>query len=230
VIESAPPSTEPPRALSRPTLAVALACLLLVGALSLWFVLTAAMADATSLHARSIVTEWRAGAGPVATPAVWDSTHRQLDSALQTAPGNAQLHDDLGYLHASRAMAMGAVPMDTPEYAQQQDLLDLAIAHYRAACALRPTFPFTWVHLALAKHFRGQHDAEFLNAFERGLQYGHSESDLQATLGQIAIANWARLSPPSQLAVARMADKAKRSSRIMIQVMAERAGIVLPAP
>jgi hypothetical protein len=161
---------------------------------------------------------------------VWDSTRRQLESALQTAPGNPQLLDDLAYLHASRAMAMGAVPLDAPEYATQQGLLDQSIAYYHAASAVRPTFPFTWVHLALAKHFRGQHDAEFVNAFERGLQYGHSESDLQATLGQLAIANWARLSPQSRIAIARMADKAQRSSRIMIHVMAERAGIVLPAP
>jgi hypothetical protein len=162
VSESAASATEPQPGLSRPTLAIGLAGLLLAGALSIWFVLTAAMADAASLHARSIVTEWRAGSGPVATPAVWDSTRRQLESALQTAPGNPQLLDDLAYLHASRAMAMGAVPLDAPEYATQQGLLDQSIAYYRAASAVRPTFPFTWVHLALAKHFRGQHDAEFV--------------------------------------------------------------------
>ena len=31
---------------------------------------------------------------------------------------------------------------------------------------MRPVFPYSWTYLALAKHYRGQHDAEFWQAYD----------------------------------------------------------------
>ncbi len=205
-----------------------LAGLALAGAASLWFVLQAAWADASSLRARGTVAAWREGSGPKVTDERWQRTLSQLQGALETAPGNAQLHDDLGYLYASRSQGMGPVPLDTPEYQVQQDLMDQAIHHYRTACALRPTFPYTWVYFAMAKHARGHHDAEFLAAYDRAVQYGHTEADIHVALAQLTYSQWSRLGPQRQQTFANVAASAKTSSRMMFQVLAERAGVQLP--
>jgi tetratricopeptide (TPR) repeat protein len=203
--------------------------LALAGAASLWFVLQAAWADAGSLRARTTVTAWREGTGPVVTDELWERTRAQLQDALDTTPGNAQLHDDLAYIYAARSQRMGNLPLDTPEYLQQQSLMDEAISHYRTACALRPTLPYTWAYLALAKHYRGQHDAEFLTAYDHAIQFGHSEADLHITFAELTYSQWARLGPDRQQTFAKMAATAKESSRVMFRVLAERAGVELPA-
>lgn len=210
--------------------AAGLAGLAIAAAASLWFVLQAAWADASSLSARTTVTGWREGTGPVITPALWERARDQLQGALQTAPDNAQLHDDLGYLYALRSQGMGSVPLDSPDYPLQQSLMDEAIAHYRAACALRPTFPYTWTNLALSKHYRGQHDDEFLTAYDHAVQYGHSEAALHISLAELTYSQWHRLGPQRQQAFANMVATARESSGVMFRVMAQRAGIELPTP
>ena len=85
----------------------ALAAVILLGfaALSLWHGGRIAWSDADTLPARWTVAEWRNGRGPASTPALWSQTRDELRDALQITPDNAQLHDDLGYLYASRAQA-----------------------------------------------------------------------------------------------------------------------------
>jgi hypothetical protein len=207
-----------------------LTALAIFGATSLWFVLQAAWADASSLSARSTVTGWRDGTGPNITPELWERTRHQLQAALETAPANAQLHDDLGFLYASRSQGLGNVPIDSPDHQLQQSLMDEAIAHYRAACALRPTFPYTWTYLALAKHYRGQHDTEFWAAYDHAMQYGHSEAALQGTLAEMAYSQWYKLGTQRQQVFGNMVATAKESSRATLQEMAAHEGIKLPVP
>lgn len=202
--------------------------LVIAGVASLWFVLQAAWADATSLSARTTVTEWRGGTGPVVTAELWDRTRSQLQVALLTAPGNAQLHDDLGYLYASRSLGMGNLAIDSPDYGLQQSLMDVAIAHYRAACALRPTFPYTWTYLGLAKHYRGKHDEEFFTAYDNAVRFGHSEAALHGALAEMTYSQWNRLGPQRQQSFAKMVATAKESSRATMLEQAQRAGIQLP--
>jgi hypothetical protein len=204
--------------------------LVIAGAASLWFVLQAAWADASSLRARNTVISWREGTGSKVTDERWQRTLSELQEALETTPGNAQLHDDVAYLYASRSESMGMLPLDTPEYQQQQDLMDQAIRHYRTACALRPTFPYTWVNLALAKHSRGNHDAEFLAAYDRAMHYGHTEADLHKVLAQLTYSQWSRLGPQRQQTFANVAASAKTSSGMMFKLLAQRAGVQLPPP
>ncbi|MFZ1607898.1 MAG: hypothetical protein WAT63_11585 [Rhodoferax sp.] len=220
------PQTSKP-SLSRPVMIVGLIALLVLGSASLWFVFRAAWADAITLSARSIVAEWREGSGPAFTPELWDRTRGQLQSALNAVPGNARLHDDLGFLHAARSQGMGDVPIDGPEHLLQQTLMEAAIDHYREASALRPTFPYSLTYLALAKHLREQHDEEFWSAFDHAMQYGQTEAALQSPLAEIGFANWSRLGVKRQKAVVDMVANAKAPLRKKLTAMADQAGIVL---
>lgn len=214
--------------LSRATLLVGLLGLAVVAAVSLWFVLQAAWADASTLGARATVNEWRDGSGPAITPELWERTRAQLQSALDSTPGNAQLHDDLGFLHAARSEGLGNVRIGSADHRLQQSLMDEAIAHYRAACALRPTFPYTWAYLALSKHYRGQHDDEFWSAYDHAMQYGRSEAALQGAIAEMAFALWPKLGAQRQQAIATMVATAKETSRTTLREMAQHAGVQLP--
>ena len=139
--------------------------------LSVWYGGRAAWSDASALQSRWLVNEWRDGSGPVFSLALWREAHADLQAALQTEPDNAQLLDDMGFLNAVRAQGLGTPAIGSAEQALQQSLLADAVSHYRAATRLRPTFPYTWAYLALAKHLRGERDTEFWLAFDKALQY-----------------------------------------------------------
>ncbi len=198
-----------------------------IATLSLWHGLSAAWTDASTLRARATVNGWRDGSGPGFTPALWEHTLQDLQTALQTTPDNAQFHVDLGFLMAARAQGLGAAPAGSLAHIQQQNLLNQAIAHYRAACALRPTFPYTWAYLALAKHLRNQHDDEFWLAFDHALQYGRNEAKLQPTLADLAFALWPTLQPQRQQAITAMVDLAQSAPRKTMLDLAQRRSIAL---
>jgi hypothetical protein len=147
---------------------------------------------------------------------------------LEITPGNAQLQDDLGFLHAARSQSMGKVAVGSADYQLQQTLMEGAITHYRAATKLRPTFPYSWTYLALSKHLRDQHDEEFWSAFDLALRYGQNEAALHSAIVEIAYAMWPQLGAPRQQAIGTMVATANKASRERLQEMATHAGIKLP--
>lgn len=208
----------------------ALAAVMLLGfaTLSLWHGGRIAWSDAYTLPARWTIAEWHNGRGPTPTPALWTQTRDELRDALQITPDNAQLHDDLGYLYASRAQAMGWPKMGSEEESLRQSLLAEAIANYRAATVQRPTFPYSWTYLALAKHLQGQQDAEFWLAFDKALQYGSSEAGVQPTLAQLAFAQGKSLSPERQRLISTMLINSHGTARKRLADLIEKNGVTVP--
>jgi tetratricopeptide (TPR) repeat protein len=188
----------PLTAKQRLVLAVCLPLVLLFAGLSLWHGLRAAWGDASTLSARWLVAEWREDKGPGFTPALWLQTRNDLLDGLKITPDNPQLYDDLGYLHASRAQAIGPTEADSPLGTYQRQLLDSAITHYRMATQLRPTMPYSWVYLAKAKELRDKLDAEMWQAFDKALRLGSGEAAVRLVLVEIACTHWGDLSPTRQ--------------------------------
>lgn len=212
----------------RAGIALALIFITVFAALSVWFGLAAAWSDAGSLRPRWLVNQWRDGQGPVYSLPLWQQTRNELQAALALTPDNAQLFDDLGFLDAWRAYGLGTPIADDPDHALQQSLLSDAIANFRQATVLRPTFPYTWTYLALAKHLTGEHDTEFWQAFDKALHYGHTETGVYQALGQIAFANWNTLGAERQRSVTAMVSNAPVVSRENFLQLAEDVGIRLP--
>lgn len=219
--------SETPASIRQSTLVIWLAALILLALCSLWFVLQAAWLDASTLRARTTINGWRDGSGPRMTPETWLKTRDTLKYALGEVSGNAQLYDDLGYLYAMRSQSIGSVPKDSPAYQIQQSLMDLAIQHYRSACVFRPTFPYSWTYLALAKNFREQHDDEFWNAFDKALQFGRNEAALQGAIGEIAFPLWSLIGTQRQELVVMMVSTAKEDMRNRLLDAATQAGVKL---
>lgn len=214
--------------LRRIGIALASVALLAFAGLSLWYGGRAAWSDAGALQARWLVNEWRDGSGPVFSPKLWLDARDDLVAALQSAPDNAQLLNDLGFLYAARAQGLGTPAAGSADLALQQSLLTEAIASYRAAATLRPTFPYSWAYLALAKHLRGERDAEFWLAFDKALHYGHSEAGVKPALAQVAFANWPALSAERQSRVTKLVATAPETQRKQLLELAAQSSVTLP--
>lgn len=207
---------------------VAAAALLGFAGLSLWHGGRIALSDMESVSARWTVRVWGEGVGLVHSPETWTKTHDKLQNALQLTPDNALLLEDLGYLYASKAQAMGWPKMDSPEETERQALLATAIDHYRAATELRPTFPYPWAYMALAKHMKGTQDDEFWVAFDKSLQFGLYADGVQPVLAKLAFAQWTNLTPQRRELVTVSINAAKGKTRRMLLGMIAKSGIAVP--
>jgi hypothetical protein len=199
-----------------------------IAALSLWYGGAAAWSDADALRSRWLVNQWRDGTGPVYSLHLWQQTHDELQTALRVTPGNAQLLDDLGFLNAARAMGAGTPVVGTADYDLQQKLFADAIGNYRTATVLRPTFPYTWAYLALAKQLKGEADGELWSAFDKALRYGRNEAGAQPAIAQVAFAHWAGLSPERKAGIIAMINHAQPTPRKKLMDLAQQSGVVLP--
>jgi hypothetical protein len=197
------------------------ALLLLLAALSVGFGGRIAWSDAMTLKARWLVADWRDGNGPAITPELWREVRSDLQEALANVPSNAALHDDLGFLYASRASSLGTPEPGSLVYNYRLELLDQAIGHYRASTELRPTYPFAWGYLALAKQLRQQVDDELWIAFDKALYYGHNEAGVQPTLAQIAFTHWNTLGQDRQQKIKQMVNTAQQ--QVKVQLLAQAA-------
>lgn len=220
----------PPRAtpLQRALLAGLVLLLAGLAGASLYFGGRAAWSGAQAIPARWLVTEWRAGEGPAATPERWEQALQELRAALQTGPESAELHSDIAFLHAERAVALGTPPENAEDLVYQQALLDQAITHYRAATALRPTFPYAWAYLALALHYRGQTDAPMWAAFDKALAFGVNEGGVQQALATVAFAHWNALGRERQQLVTGMVAASHSNVRPLLLELAQSFGVDLP--
>ncbi len=207
----------------------AAALFLLIAACSVWYGGRAAWGDANALGASWQVAEWRAGRGPQQTPELWNETRDTLKETLSITPDNAQLYDDLGYLHAARAQVFGVTEAGSALRKYQDSLLDEAIADYREATRLRPTFPYSWTYLALAKHIRGVNDAEMWLAFDKGLHYGATEDALRTALTVIALDQWKTLEPERQTAVRAMVALAPEAPHAKLLALGQAHGVTFAA-
>jgi hypothetical protein len=208
----------------------ALFFLMLAGfaALSLWHGGRIAVSDFDTLAARWSIREWSDKRNAAPSPEIWEQARDTLQGALQITPDNPQLLEDLGYLHAVRAQAMGWPKMDSPEETVRQNLLAQAIDDYRASTALRPTFPQPWAYIALSKHLKGTQDAEFWVAFDKALLFGSFAEGVPPVLAKLAFAQWTKLAPQRLEFVTTMINSSRGPTRQTLLGMIEKAGVVVP--
>lgn len=212
----------------RTGLGVAVAMLLGLGGLSLWQGGRIAASDMASVSARWTVRVWGQGNGVAHSPEAWTQIHDKLQSALNLTPDNPLLLEDLGYLYASKAQAMGWPKFGSTAEAERQALLATAIEYYRAAVVLRPTFPYPWAYLALAKHMKGTQDDEFWVAFDKALQFGIYADGVQPVLAKLALAQWRTLTPRRRELVTMSINASQGETRRMLVGMIAKSGVSVP--
>lgn len=193
--------------------------------LSLWHGGRIALSDMNSLPTRFVVKQWGMGKGMAVTPETWEAARKKLNETLQLTPDNAQLWEDLGYLYGSRAQSMGWPKPESPEEKLRQNLLTDAIASYRTATVLRPTFPYPWAYIAMAKYLKGVQDEEFWLAFDNTLKFGLYAEGVQPILAKLSFAQWAHLSPERKELVTLALNASKGATRKIVLTMIAEQGV-----
>ena len=95
-----------------------------------------------------------------------------------------------------------------------------ASARFRRALALRPTSPFLWANLALAKLYLEEIDAELLTALRHADELGPWEPTVQQTVLFVGLAVWQDLDPGLRQALQRTVERgALRNSVKMFEIV-----------
>lgn len=163
-------------------LALSLACVLLLG-------LGAAvlMSALFSQQANRFLDDWQA-AGVQPGEQAWQIAHNAAEKALLWYPGeSAAAYNTLGRVWEWQQYTL---PTAAPEARPSRMA---ALEAYRNATQLRPTWPYTWVDLALVKLRLGEVDEELVNALEQGLQTGPWRSKSLARIAQVGLLSWWQL-------------------------------------
>jgi hypothetical protein len=110
-----------------------------------------------------------------------------LIDALALTPDDPTLIEHLGI--ALELRATGSPPGIN---SQRLDLAQ-ALVSFRKAAALRPTSPYTWANILLAKYRLGQVDDEFFGAMRHALDFGPWEPAVQLIVADTGLGAWERL-------------------------------------
>lgn len=196
-------------------------------ATALWFGLKAAYADSATLRARWIITQWRDGKGPARQPEVVVRVGADLLTGTRITPGNAGLYDDLGFLYAFQAEALAPFAADPALGQYQRSLLTQALGHYRTSTTLRPTFPYSWAYLALAKQMLAEQDSEFWLAFDNAYRLGKAEAGVQMPVALMAFRAWPSLSDERKARVVTMVQTAQPKVAENLRAMASSLSVTL---
>ncbi len=164
-----------------------------------YFGIRAGWADALTLKARSDIAEWqRAHTRPGIED--WRDARDALRNGLRFTPDDPKLYEHLAYLYGLRAVQASRVPE------LRQSLLEQASIYYVEALRLRPMSPHTWANIALAAHMMADRDTVLWLAFDKAMQYGANEPQVQLMLAEIGLSRWNGLDEPRK-AVLRAAFK-----------------------
>src|SRR5438552_13743203 len=162
------------------------------------------LADVYAEAAKSYLQAKRE-AGEVLTRDEWQALYGSLTRALTLGPGDPDNLSELGRLHR---ILLEADDLDAGEISRDGDA---AAGYYRAALALRPTWPWDWGNLALVKYQQYQDTSGvYQDALVRAVEFGPREPSLQDRVAELGASSWWALNPAAARAVLTAADRAGR--------------------
>jgi hypothetical protein len=162
-------------------------------------------------HMAQVETE-RSGAAPIGAQE-FGRIEGHLYSSLRYASGNPWTLEQMGTLNLVK-MRASAVPRDA--VAMTRD----ARTRFRQALSQRPTSPFLWTNLAVAKLYLDEIDAEFFAALRHADELGPWEPLVQQATVFVGLATWEQLDPALRQALVRTLDRAAlRNAERMAQIV-----------
>ncbi len=179
------------------------------GLLAILFVAAAAAAvqsarlGASGFHvqqAHAYVERWAAARRAPEARAV-AAAEAHLRASLHHAPASPEA---LGLMGALSLAKMRAASQPQAAVAAAREARD----HYRAALRARPTSPFLWANLALAKLYLDEFDAEMSAALRHADALGPWEPAAQRTTVFVGLAGWRRLDAATRDALSQAIGRA----------------------
>ncbi|MGE0675293.1 MAG: hypothetical protein AB7O64_19800 [Methylibium sp.] len=179
------------------------------GVLAILFVAAAAAAaqsarlGASGFHAQlahPYVERWAAAKRAPGAPAI-AAAESQVRDSLRYAPANPEALGLMGALALAK-MRAASRPQAALDAARE------ARSRYRDAVRARPTSPFLWANLALAKLYLDEFDAEMSAALRHADALGPWESAVQRTTVFVGLAGWQRLDAATREVLAQAIGRA----------------------
>ena len=137
----------------------------------------------------------------------------RLFNSLRHAPGNPWALEQLGALNLAKMRAL-TVPREAVALTRD------ARARFREALSQRPTSPFLWANLALAKLYLDEIDSEFFAALRYADMLGPWEPMVQQMTVFLGLAVWQHLDPAMRQALVRTLERgAFRNAEKMVQIV-----------
>lgn len=110
-----------------------------------------------------------------------------LIETIELTPDDPTLIEHLGVALELRATG------SPPDSEARRRYIAAALFHFRKAAALRPTSPYTWANILLAKYRLGEVDDEFFGAMRHALDFGPWEPAVQLIVADTGLGAWERL-------------------------------------
>jgi tetratricopeptide (TPR) repeat protein len=160
------------------------------------------LADWRSMRWRHEIAGWAERRANPPQERMQDAITTLIDT-LALTPEDPTLIEHLGMALELRATA------SAPGSQSQRLNLAAALDYFRSAAALRPTSPYTWANILLAKYRLGEVDDEFFRAMRNALDFGPWEPAVQLIAADTALGAWDRLDSGLR---ARAAENLQRAS------------------
>src|SRR5437773_3919195 len=187
-----------PRSLRR----ASIAALLLVLGYALSVAARTGLADVYAEEAKTYL-QMKREADEVLSRDEWQALYGSLTRALALAPGDPDNLSELGRLHR---ILLEADDLDAGQISRYGDA---GAGYYRAALALRPTWPWDWGNLALVKYQQYQDTSGvYQDALVRAVEFGPREPSLQDRVAELGAGSWWALNAAAARAVLTAADRA----------------------
>jgi tetratricopeptide (TPR) repeat protein len=140
------------------------------------------LADAISMRSRYEVNLW---SEKQAAPAFeqWQRAVESLRSALALTPEDPSLYDHLGVAYEVASTTFN--PGDAWNVYHE-----FSLVHFRQATVLRPTSPYSWANVALAKYRLRQWDEEMFLALIAAMRLGPWEPGVQLITSDLGMLLW----------------------------------------
>lgn len=150
--------------------------LLLAAAHTLW---PAVLADLSTARARAGVEQWRTHPRPVPLKE-WGAWRDDLAKGLAQTPGDAQLHDQMGYLYGTYALQAKAAPDLARDFYQQ------AYTSFSQAATLRPMSSDLAQNAGLAARLSMQLDLQVKSHFWECRAIAYTAANVELPRGLMA--------------------------------------------
>lgn len=138
---------------------------------------------------------------------------QHLFNSLRYAPGNPWTLEQMGALDLAK-MRASTVPREAVGLTRE------ARTRFRQALVQRPTSPFLWANLSLAKLYLDEIDAEFLAALRHADALGPWEPVVQQMTVFAGLAAWQALDPGLRQVLVRTLERgALRDAEKMVQIV-----------
>lgn len=154
-------------------------------------------------RASEIIGQLVAGNAPLDTrQALLARGMEHLDRAYRLNGGHPDLHDKRGQIYYLQAIHFADAGLE------RGALLSQAVEEYRKALAMRPSWPYFWLNLVVAKAEWGIFDREFRHAVRRTAETGPWEPRVQLQLIRVDFIEQQRLDRRSRERIDEMLQRA----------------------